>query len=583
MADSKSQSFRRGKLIEEMAPQKRAEALASTQNEELGNLNDAFRDQQAATEMVAEAIEGKGNQIISAIDGTNTRLDDVIAGSEMTAESVERVAQSSKSMTGAARAISSKISELANVLGGKLQSDVKAPVSKESTTLAAIEEKLPLPVEVPKLDELLEKLVPQHGIPEDAPFLPPPSTNEENNSKEGKEKEGFDLSGKIEDLLKVSKKGFGGLMSVTDRIAGMLFSYTVTAAAQAAKLATSIFAVVLGIDMIKVYFQYFMKKFEAGWDEFAEKFKEWGPLLEGLMTFAKNAEKMFSEKNWLGLGEAIIKGIMDLTNNLANLLMLGMAKLTAAMLRSMGFKEKADNIEGSALQTYQQKTGARLDDQDQTTLAKYQDRKDAEEFEAKQKAMDKFKDKKEGLDVAEKYGTVSKETAEEIRAGKIDDSFRSMSEEQRVQALKDRNNAQADIIRLTETIEDTMSPDATDIKNAKETYSKIKEQLDKGAMNGVPQDLNTEQLMAKLDKTMEKINKSDIVKPQPVAEREETVQAKRVDEAKKAEKARAYEGTEPKSSVVQQVNVSRTSKTQYNVPPTSVINSPGMRQATNVN
>jgi hypothetical protein len=134
-------------------------------------------------------------------------------------------------------------------------------------------------------------------------------------------------------------------------------------------------AVVFGIDSIRVYFQYFMKQFEAGWTEFNDKFKEWGPILEGLMTFAKNAEAMFSEKNWIGLAEAIINGMVKLTLNMANLLMLGINKMTAAILRTIpNMSETADNIEARALMTYQQNTGATLDDEDSTKIAKYQDR-----------------------------------------------------------------------------------------------------------------------------------------------------------------------------------------------------------------
>lgn len=582
--NSDNQSFRRKKLIEEMAPQRRADALASTQNEELGNIADQMKDAQAASEMTAEAIEQKGNQIISSLDGVNKKLDDTNAGVQLTSEAIERVGINTQATTGAARAISAKISKLTDMLAEKLTADIKkAPSTQESTTLAALQEVMPIQVEQPKLQEMLEKLIPQNPIPEDAPFLPPPPPQEETKAgkKDNKGENGF----RLEDLLKTTKGGFKAVVSVTDKIAGMLFKYTVTALANAAKFAAQVLAVVFAIDSIRVYFQYFMKQFEAGWTEFNDKFKEWGPILEGLMTFAKNAQNMFSEKNWIGLAEAIIKGMVSLTHNMANLLMLGINKMTAAILRTIpGMSETADNIEARALMTYQQNTGATLDDEDSTKIAKYQDRQDAEQFKAKTEAEKRFKGKDAGLTEAERYGTVSKETAEEIRSGKVDSSFRDLPEEQRLDIFKKRNQAQADIIRLTETADNLMKPDDVDKKNAKESYDNIQKQLNDPALRAAPKDLNMEQLLEKMNKSLEKFN-TETVKPQPVEQREEVQQASRVGEGMKAkEAATSNKGAgDAAGNLFQQVNMTKTSKTQYNMPPQSSTPAPGMHRATQVN
>lgn len=583
--NSENQSFRRKKLIEEMAPQRKADALASSQNDELGNIAEHLKEAQAASEMAAEAIEQKGNQIITSLDGINKKLEDTNAGVELASEAIERVGRNTQATTGAARAISAKISKLTDMLAEKLTADIKkAPNTSESTTLAALEEVMPIQVEQPKLQELLEQLIPQNPIPEDAPFLPPPEQPDE-DKKAGKTDKTEGLGLKFDDLLKSTKGGFKAVVSVTDRIAGMLFKYTVTALANAAKFAAQILAVIFGIDSIRVYFQYFMKQFESGWKEFNDKFKEWGPILEGLMTFAKNAEAMFSEKNWIGLAEAIINGMVKLTLNMANLLMLGINKMTAAILRTIpGMSETADNIEARALMTYQQNTGATLDDEDSTKIAKYQDRQDAEEFKAKNEAAGRFKDKDKGLTEAERYRTVSKETADEIRAGKVDSSFRDLPEEQRLEIFKKRNQAQADIIRLTETANNLMKPDDTDKKNAKASYDNIQKQLNDPALRAAPKDLNIEQLLDKLNKSLEKFN-TDTVKPQPVEQREEVQQASRVGEGMKAkEAASSVKGAgDAAGNLFQQVNMTKTSKTQYNMPPQSSTPAPGMHGATRVN
>ncbi|AHY25176.1 baseplate hub subunit and tail length [Pectobacterium bacteriophage PM2] len=573
---SEATSMRRNKLIEEMAPQRRAEALSNTQNAELSNINNNLSDSQAAMEMVAETIENKGNQIIGSIGALNKNLDNTTAGVELVAENTENVSKS-------ALAISDKLSKLTEMLSTHFSSAPKAPVKSEDDTLKVIDEKLEQP-ETLSSEDLLKQLVKPHENLPDADFIPP--VHQEEKPKEEKEKKNNEDEGfgaKLSDLAKISKTGFKGMISVTDRIAGMLFKYTVSAAASAAKFAAMIFSVVLGIDMIKVYFQYFMKQFEAGWDKFAEKFEEWGPLLSSLIVMAKNISQMFSDGNWLGLAEAIIKGVGDVTVTLGNLLMLGISKLTAAILRATGFEDAALNVEGSALQAYQQKTGAKLDDEDSTTLAKYQDKKDAETFEAKNKLNEQFKDKDQGLNIAEQYGTVSKETASEIRSGGIDSSFRDMPEQERLDIIKKRNEAQASIIRLTRTAESIMKPDETDIKNAKESYDNIQTQLNDPKLKAAPKDLNMEQLLENMNRSLEKFNQSSELKPQAVQDREEVQQAQRVDAVIKQKESSRSNATPQMGNLVQQVNVQKNNKTQYNMPPQSSTPAPGMNLATRVN
>jgi hypothetical protein len=573
---SNSNSFRRNKLIEEMAPQRRAEALAQTQNDELSNISDVMQDAQAASELVSEVIENKSNQIISSIDRVDKSVQDVVAGTELTTDAVIESAAQNKAIS---EALSEKINKLSEMLGGKLSATVNKPV--EGTSLQVIEDSLPEPVQenLPVPAPVQELLPPPDNKP-DAEFV-----NDDKDSKEGKESDSKTLSDKIDALSKITEKGFKASVGVADRISGMLFKYTVTAAAEAAKLMAGLFLLVLGIDSIQVYFQYFMKQFEKSWVEFNNKFKEWGPLLEGLMTWAKNASAMFSEKNWLGLAEAIIRGMVNLTKNMAQLLMLGITKLISKILSTIpGMGDTAENIEAAGLMAYQQNTGATLDDEDQTKIAKYHDRRSAESLKAAQEMNDKFKDKPEALAQAEKYGTVSKENADQIRAGGIDTSFRDLPEEERLEYFKKRDKAQADIIRLTQTADNIMKPDETDKKNAAEAYAKIKEQLADPdlAKGGIEKSLDVKALLAKLDKSLEKFN-TDEVKPQAPASAQEAQQARKIDAEMKARENAKYQNAQAPVQVNQQTNINKNSKTQYNMPPTSSTPAPGMRQATKVN
>lgn len=575
--ESNQNSFRRNKLIEEMAPQRRAEALAQTQNDELGNISDVLSDSQAASELLSEVVETKSNQIISSVDRVDKSVQDVVAGTELTAEAISEQTQQSKALSDA---LNEKISKLSNMLEAKF-SGISIP--PEGSSLKVIEDSIPEEpkAETPKVPAVIEDILPPEDNKPDAEFVPEPPKN----SDEGKEGDKSSLSDKIEALTKITEKGFKASVSVADRISGMLFKYTVTAAAEAAKLAAGLVLLIFGIDAIRVYFQYFMDQFESGWKEFNDKFKEWGPLLEGLMTWAKNAEAMFSEGNWLGLAEAIIRGMVNLTKNMAQLLMLGISKLISAILSKIpGMGDLAENVEASALMSYQQNTGATLDDEDQTKVAKYHDRRSAEALETAEKMNKKYKDKPELINQAEKYGNLTKEQADQLRAGGIDTSFRDLPEEERLEYFKKRDKAQADIIRLTQTADNIMKPDSKDIENAKAYKADIEKQLADPIMakGGAPKDLNIQQLLDKMNKSLEKFNEAEKPKPASVAESPENTQVKKVDEQMRAKENAKYSQQAP-TQINQQTNIKKTSKTSYNLPPQSSTPAPGMRQATKVN
>lgn len=576
--ESNQNSFRRNKLIEQMAPQRRAEALAQTQNDELGNISDVLADSQAASELLSEVVENKSNQIISSIDKVNKSVQDVVAGTELTAEAITEQSNQSKALSDA---LNEKISKLSNMLEAKFAGISTPP---DGSSLKVIEDSVPEApkAETPKVPAVIEDILPPEDNKPDAEFVPEPPKKD---SDEGKEGDKTSLSDKIEALTKITEKGFKASVSVADRISGMLFKYTITALAETAKFAAGLLLLIFGIDAIRVYFQYFMKQFESGWKEFSDKFKEWGPLLEGLMTWAKNAETMFSEKNWLGLAEAIVRGMVNLTKNMAQLIMLGISKLISAILSKIpGMGEMAENIEASGLMSYQQNTGARLDEEDQTKIAKYHDRRSADAMKTAENINKKYKDKPELINQAEKYGNLTKEQADQLRAGGIDTSFRDLPEEQRLEYFKKRDTAQADIIRLTQTADNTMKPDAKDIENAKAFKADIEKQLADPIMakGGAPKDLNIQQLLDKMNKSLEKFNEAEKPKPASVAEAPETAQAKKVDEQMKAKENAKYTQQAP-TQINQQTNIKKTSKTSYNMPPQSSTPAPGMRQATKVN
>lgn len=582
--DAGSNSFRRKKLIEEMAPQRKAERLASDQTSELSNINDRLVDTQYASEMTAEAVEQKGDQIIQSLDNIGNKLDDQLEMTELAAEASEKTTGAVNKLTDV---MSEKMSQLSNLLQEKLTSVTPGvSTSSESTTLQAIKDAMPLQVEQPKLEELLTKLVPPQSIPEeDAPFIP--SSNPEQPKEEKKDdKGGGGFLSAFTGLNNTMTKGFKGVISVTDRIAGMLFKYTLSAAASAAKLAAALFGLILGLDSIQVYFQYFMDTFESSWKTFDEKFEKWGNIIEPIVTMAKNVSAMFEEGKWKELFQSVMRSISDFTTGLADLLLVGMAKLTAYIIRSLpipGAEGIALKLEGGALQGAMDR-GMTLNDDEHLTLAKYQDKQDQERTEGQRIAQKQFKGlSDEGMEQAIKNGSVSRENAEMIKNNSFDFSFQEKSEEERQKAFIERNKADSRIIKTGQRAERLYSPSDTDKKNMKEATDEIKTALTDGTYQNVPSRLDTGMLLEKLNNNLDKFEQPKLT-PAPVDTKEEVQQVKRVDEAQRAKQtptAGAGFGALP-ATVNSQVNIQKTNKTQYNIPPQSATNAPGMLRSTNI-
>ena len=87
--------LRRPKIIEEAKTDKDILANSEDQLKALGNLSSKMDDAQASSELVAETIENKSNEIISSLSPLSDKLNsissstqDVIAGSELIAEEI---------------------------------------------------------------------------------------------------------------------------------------------------------------------------------------------------------------------------------------------------------------------------------------------------------------------------------------------------------------------------------------------------------------------------------------------------------------------------------------------------------------
>lgn len=574
-------SMRRNKVIADSKDKKDASSLASSQIDKLDEISSKLDNQQASSELIADVIETKANTLNDTISGLDDSIKDVTAGTEITAEAVEESNKSIKELNSTASKISEKISKLAELLGQKVEASNKI-TQPAATSAQAIEEAIPvkiIPESVPEAEKLLPAVVDNEP---DAEFLPQVTPEENKQDEDQKKKDSKLLSG----ILTATDVGFKKSLSVSDRIAGMLFQYTITAAIQAAKMAALIFGIVLGIDLLVIHFKYWSEKFSMSWDLFNKDFTEfsketgaWGPLLRSIFEAAEGIKLAWENQDWLGLAGAIVTGLVDVMYNLGELIQVGLAKLTASILRLIpGAGETADNIEGRALEGFQKRTGADLNDEDQEKVINYQSRK----IEEGEGIFDKIDQGKTWF--------VNKLTGQEDNSDFIKsdekkaelEMLKKMPEDQRKAVLKQQLEADSTLTRLDKFVDGAN----LDKKGTAESLSKamddVRAKVASPELEKSP--VVKKELQDRLDKIeakyKEKTNKAK-VEAESSTKSNESQQVKQI-ESNQAQKEVAKEAA--KQAILNNTNnVVNNSKTIHNMNPVTSTSSPGIFGSVGVN
>lgn len=576
----KMTTMRRNKVIADSKDQRDATSVASDQLDKLNEISLNLTDTQASTELVSEVVENKGNEIIQSVDEVNTSLGDTNAGIELTAEVVEKGNEKLSTLNDTASKISDKIAKLAQLLDQKIESTL-APST--NTGLAVIEDAIPVTIVPDSGQEEVEKVLPT--IPNndpDADFIPQVESPEQRKEDENDKK---DLSNKISALLGTTKEGFKKSLSVSDRIASMLFKYTVSAAIEAAKMAALVIGIVIGIDLLMIHFQHWSEKFNMSWDLFNKDFtafsKEtgtWGPLLQSIFDAADGIKTAWDKGDFGGLVIAIAEGVGKVIYNLGELIQLGMAKLTAAIIRLIpGMDETATNIEGAALQGFQERSGAKLNEEDQTKVAQYQSNK----IKNGENVFDKINKGKtyisnwiRGVDNKQDLTSVDEREAEI-------EKLKNMSEEDRLEALKKGNEARAALIRTEKFMEGIDPENKAAVQNANKAFEDVKNLISDPAINETP--ATKKELEArynKLEAVHAKLNEPVKVEPESSTASPESKQVQQIEAniSKKEEKTKADQST-----LINTNNVVNNSKIIHNMNPVTSTSAPGIFGSVRVN
>lgn len=594
MKDAKS--FRRNtrKIIEDSKAERNQRAADEQQNASLNNIHERLGDVQTATEMNGESARSKSNEILEGLAHLGRVSQDTGAAAELTAEGVEASNTELRKLNDTALQISEKLAQLSTLLENKVNvqstgqgQTSTAAANSSSTSLAVISEAIPdIEQSNEDLRATIERLLPDVSrsepdadfLPEDRqPLVPPPTPDAPpaqvvNDSKDdkGKNKSGQSISDKLDELIKTTKGGFKSSVGFADKISNMLFKYTVTAAAAAAKTAAMILSIVLAIDVIRIHFDYWSKLFETNFTEFNAKAKEWAPLLEAIITSVNEVREAWEKGDFSGLALAIVKGIGSVIKELGELIVLGLSKAVAGLFRSMGMEDKALDVEGDALQTYQEHTGAKLSEENANTLAKYQ----AKQYDRKQELADSTLGNSAAAKLVLLGQNGTRDDYDKIQAGHVT-PVSGLNETDKLSAIKASNEASAAMTRFNKYVEDADPSKASSKSNIEKAYNEIKNDLNDPALNKAP-DLKAmlEKKLSDIDAKYNTFKSSGAqVKPDDISENPDTKSVQRIAQNSNANTGGSQAQT---GNNIQVNNVSKTSRTQINTPPQSSSPAPGM-------
>ena len=548
---------------------KRAEAA----NDSLDEIKDQVADK-SADETIAESLTFIDSKMTQSI-------------SDNLADSIDQ-RRSEGDLIDETKIISAKLS----LLVGKL-TEMHADAQVEATQREAVKQE---PTTSEALSALAERNQPQPQA-EVADSLSPkeesPSTKllDDNKGKSGKElvaKANPVVMGldKVGGLLKT---GFKSSIGVMDKISGMLFKYTATQAIQAAKIAAAIFAIILAVDLIKIYWSVWGEKimgklsewaeiFKGWWDTFtdwASGFSDFKTAFEGMGANLMEIKNAWTSGDFPGLAKAIGNALLTLGKTISGVLTRTLSSVFAALLRKLGFGDAADDMEAFGLRHYQNMTDNRLSDENQRKLAENQLKKEKEDGKTTtERGVTDFLPAK----WRNKIGFLSDEEYSQVQAEKKDQSARSgLSEEDQLSAIAATNEARESLGRYKKFAEAANANNSADMAKVDKYKKEAQRYLGNKGLDLVPS--TKAELNAQFNSIKVK-PKGDAVKPASAAESKDTQTVKAI---KSAESNKATQQAQQTNVANVQNNVTRNSKTVNVQAPTTSTRAPGVHKAAGVN
>ncbi|AAX63670.1 gp29 [Aeromonas phage 31] len=339
-------------------------------------------DSLAAQELIAETVE-QGNNELRQIKANTASLHDTAAATELSAESTEMSNTILREISETGKQTFSKLSEFAERLKGSFSADdvEQAPIRTASSSDQAIQiinEENPEP-ENPLVGYL-------RTISEDIKFLRE-NKNEPSDPKDPDvvPDDKDDLKTMIDrigdQIVKSVDSGFKRTVNIADSISSTLFKYTITAALNFAKMAALVLSLIIAFDVLSRHFSHWTQMFQEQYAEFKETLGSFGTPFENLTGIVTDLVNYFKSDEYLKMFVRLAEGAADQMIYIVNMMMVGLAKLGAAILRALGADDKADTLEASAISVATKTVGYTPSEEEEATIGRVRKRQAQEEAE----------------------------------------------------------------------------------------------------------------------------------------------------------------------------------------------------------
>lgn len=568
-------SLRRNKVIEDGKDSRDQLAAQNGVATSIAALGPKIDDVQTSVELTAETVESKGNEIISVIQDLDTTVGDVEAGVELTAENTEKANTHLKDISEKLAAFSDMLKEKISGVTPDLPAVLNPSASDASST---IDEEVPVIADPgPELEDLIRTLIPDPTGPTDSDVLPDPPSEDEKSKEETKLDK---ILAQLGELNKSVAGGFKQSIAFSDRIASMLFKYTLTAIANAAKTAAIILSIILGIDLILIHFKYWSAQLDKGIENLQDKM---GALTEPFLSMKGAIDKFvlsWEKGDWVKMLVDLLKDSLRFADDLAEAILYGMGKLTATLLRAMGKEDWADSVTKLSAERYSAISGHIATDEEQEAINRVKARNFDKDKVADQEVGGRLKFQIGGQDLASLRALQNPQDTDEGNEQEFNKELRKLVDKE------DLDMSKEGIAKMVKTETDAEMK-LNSVKHNTERFSSSPEKLDElqKTLDEVKADLAATKLPTKSSENLQKqINENQAnlnryrnpeVKPQPAAEKEEAIKTQQVEQLKAAEKQSSTAAPGGSNINVNNVKSTKTTNVSMGRPRTS-IDDPGM-------
>lgn len=548
------------------------------------NKLDSLDSLQAATELVAETVEQKSNEVVGAVE-------DNTAANELTAENTQSTADNTQKTYEELKKLNNFSSQMNEKLRGfgVMMERRFGVVSKMASGIGAIEEALKKPEQpqtMPSPQPVLPT-VPEQPNNDNYQNLPKKKPEQEDKKKKRKELD----KDSIENLVKVVRGGFKETVGISNKILGMLFKITLTAMAEAVKWGAIMLGIVLAVDTLMVHFRHWSNLFETDFKEFMKQAGEWASPITDILTAVREARDYWTKGEYGELIVALVKGIGEAFYKtfiqLDRIITTGIAKILR-MIPGMG--DYADKLEYGALKAAVAQ-GYTPDERELELMDKVESEHEEDKYGERTGWTGKARD------IGEAIGTSIKDKVNEglVNLGWRDqkdvdlekrqeemkrNEYKDVSQEQRSASRKMRITSEGAINNINEVMENLRGDkDKERIDILKKDIDVYRETVKDPKL--VESDRSQiERLIEKFDEMYAAKTQADVsTKSVPVAETEVAKQTERTENLQR--QANAQQQTTNQQNNVNNTQVITNNKTIKQGAPTTRIDAPGTIQMGN--